>query len=142
MDAEEVARLRVAVGRLARRLNVAVTEAGLTQTQMLVLGSVVRHGSVGIGELATIAGLNPTMLSRVIGKLDDAGLIKRVPDPSDGRAALVEPTPAGRRLRARINEKRTALLIGQLGALSADQEQSLFAALPALEALAGERSTP
>jgi DNA-binding MarR family transcriptional regulator len=140
MDADDVARLRIAVARLERRMNVAVTEAGLTQTQMLVLGSVVRHGCVGIGELATIAGLNPTMLSRVIGKLDDAGLIKRVPDPNDRRAALVEPTGAGRRLRARINEKRTALLITQLGALTPEQEESLIAALPALEALAADRS--
>lgn len=136
MDADRIARLRAAVGRLERRLNTAARESGLTPTQMWVLASVVRHGSVGIGELAATEALNPTMLSRVIGKLDDAGLIRRVPDPADRRAALIEPTAAGRRMKQRIQEERTAALAARITLLSPEQEEALLGALPALETLA------
>ena len=140
MDADHVARLRAAVGRLERRLNTAVRqESGLSPTQMWVLASVVRQGSVGISELAASEGLNPTMLSRVLGKLDDAKLIRRVPDPNDKRAALIEPTSAGRRMKERINERRTALLAERLALLSKEQDDALAAAIPALEALASDR---
>jgi DNA-binding MarR family transcriptional regulator len=143
MDADGVARLRAAVGRLDRRLNTAASqESGLTPTQVWVLASIVRHGSVGISELAAKEGVNPTMLSRVIGKLDDAGLIRRVPDPVDKRAALIEPTAAGRRAKERINQRRTALLAERLAALTKDQDDALAAALPALEALASDRGRP
>lgn len=136
MDADGIARLRAVVGRLERRLNTAARESGLTPTQMWVLASVVRHGSVGIGELAATEALNPTMLSRVIGKLDDAGLIRRVPDPADRRAALIEPTAAGRLMKQRIQEERTAALAARLTLLSPEQEEALLVALPALETLA------
>lgn len=142
MDADGIARLRAAVGRLGRQLNKAVGDAGLTPTQMSVLAAVVRDGSVGIGDLATSEGLNPTMLSRVIGKLDDAGLIKRAPDPADRRAALIEPTAAGRRLKQRIQDQRTAALAERLESLSSAQHEALVAALPALEALAADQRRP
>jgi len=135
MDAEDVTRLRVAIGRLERRLNMAARETGLTPTQILVLTALVRHGSIGIGELAAVESLNPTMLSRVIGKLDEMELIRRVPDPADRRAALIEPTAAGRRMKSRIQQQRTAALASRLELLSSSQEKAIMTALPALEAL-------
>jgi DNA-binding MarR family transcriptional regulator len=109
---------------------------------MWVLAAIVRNGAIGIGELAANEGVNPTMLSRVIGKLDDAGLIKRVPDPADRRAAVIEPTSAGRRLKQRIQEQRTAALAERLTRLSSEQDKALEAALSALEALATETRQP
>jgi DNA-binding MarR family transcriptional regulator len=135
LDADGVARLRAAISRLERRLSAAARQSGVTPTQLWILAAVVRHGSIGIGELAATEDVNPTMLSRVIGKLDDAGLIRRVHDPRDRRAALVEPTAAGRRLKQRIQEQRTAALAELLNGLSPQQEEALAAAVPALEAL-------
>jgi DNA-binding MarR family transcriptional regulator len=142
MEAADLARLRTAVGRLERHLAGAAREPQMTPTQAWILASVVRHGSVGIGELAAVEDVNPTMLSRVIGKLDDAGLIRRVPDPRDGRAALVEPTAAGRRLKQRMQERRTVALSKALEILSDDEDAALVAALPALEALATAARQP
>ena len=85
MDDDAVARLRAAVGRLERRLNSASLDVGLTPTQMSVLNAIARQGPVGVGDLATAENLNPTMLSRVVGKLESAGLISRTPDPDDRR---------------------------------------------------------
>jgi DNA-binding MarR family transcriptional regulator len=136
VDSANLARLRVSVGRLERHLAAAARDPRLTPTQAWILAAVVRHGSIGISELAVAEDVNPTMLSRVIGKLDDAGLIRRVPSPRDRRAALVEPTAAGRRLKQRMQERRNAALSEALASLSDDEDAALVAALPALEALA------
>src|ERR1700688_2308026 len=97
MDEEGVIRLRRAILRLPRQLNAASGGEGLTPTQASVLGIVTHRGPLGLTELTEIEGLNPTMLSRVVGKLDSFGLIRRLRDPADFRAARVEVTPAGRR---------------------------------------------
>ena len=48
------------------------------------------------------------MLSRIVGKLEDAGLLHRRADPDDRRAALVEPTAAGRELQRHVRERAHA----------------------------------
>src|SRR6202021_3247357 len=110
MDEDSVIRLRRPVLRLARQLNAASVGEGLTPTQASVLGLITRRGPLGLTELSEIEGLNPTMLSRVIGKLDSFGLIKRLRDPDDFRAARVEATPEGKRRHERISAQRSAVI--------------------------------
>lgn len=135
---ELVARLRVAISRLARRLNAASTGEGLTPTQYSVLGLIAGRGPLGLGELTELEGLNPTMLSRVVRKLDDEGLIVREPHPTDQRAALVRITPAGKEVHQRIRAQRTAALADCLQRLPAEVHDELLRAVPMLEALADE----
>jgi len=134
--AEPVVRLRAVVGRLARQLRPTLAGAGLTPTQISVLFSVARRGPLRLSELAEIEGLNPTMLSRVTAQLADDGLLTRVTDPSDRRAALVDATQRGRRVREKIHRERNQLLSVELDGLSPAERGSIEAALPALEALA------
>jgi len=138
VDAESVTRLRGVIGKLARQLNAVATGAGLTPTQASVLGLVATRGELGLAELAEIEGLNPTMLSRVVGKLDELELIRRLPDPADQRAARVDVTPAGRRMHKRLSALRTDVVSRCLDALPDETVATLLAALPALEALAEE----
>jgi DNA-binding MarR family transcriptional regulator len=135
IEADDVARLRAVVGRLSRQLNVSVADVGLSPSQLSVLGSVTRRGPLGIGELAEREGINPTMLSRIVGKLTDAGLIARIPHPDDGRAVVVQVTAAGRKVHQRVQAQRTKLLADRLEALTVAQVNDVLAALPALEAL-------
>ena len=130
--------LRIAVTRIARMLNRESGEDGLTRTQLSVLGTVVRDGPLGLGELAEFEGINPTMLSRIVAKLDGAGLIQRVCDPCDRRAARVQATASGVRTHLRARERRTGLLEAHLSAIPPDAAARLLAALPALEALADQ----
>src|SRR6202035_5253742 len=142
MDEESVIRLRRVVLRLARQLNAASVGEGLTPTQASVLGIVTHRGPLGLTELTEIEGLNPTMLSRVVGKLDSFGVITRLRDPDDFRAARVEVTPEGRRRYERISAQRSAIISDCVAGLPADQEAALVAALPAFENLADKlRST-
>ena len=138
MDQDTVIRLRRVVLRLARQLQAASTGEGLTPTQASVLGLTAMRGPLSLAELTDIEGLNPTMLSRVVGKLDSMGLIRRLRDPEDFRAARVEVTPEGRRRYDRITAQRTAIISECLAGMPAEQEAALVAALPAFERLADD----
>jgi DNA-binding MarR family transcriptional regulator len=136
MDAELVGRLRAVIGRLARQLNTASTVEGLTPTQFSVLGLISARGALGLAELTELEGLNPTMLSRVVRKLDEERLIRRLPDPIDQRAVVVEITPSGRAVHQRIRALRTQVVSDCLDRLPAQTAEELIQALPAMEALA------
>src|SRR6516162_3047017 len=136
MDADTVIRLRRVVLGLARRLNAASVGEGLTPTQASVLSSIAFRGQLGLAELIQIEGLNPTMLSRVVGRLDAFGLIRRLRDPEDFRAARVEVTPEGEQAYQRIAAQRAAILSERVAGLPAEQVAALITALPALENLA------
>jgi DNA-binding MarR family transcriptional regulator len=136
MDDELVARLRGVIGRLARQLNETSTGEGLTPTQYSVLGLVRYRGPLGLAELTSLEGLNPTMLSRVVRALDEEGLIRRLPDPSDLRAARAEITPRGEQVHERVREQRARVLSDCLGRLPRETAATLLAAVPAMEGLA------
>lgn len=135
-EVEFAARLRAVISKLSRRLRPTVAGAGLTPSQTSVLFTVVRLGPLGLSEVAEIEGLNPTMLSRIAAVLCDAGLIRRTADPGDRRAALVQATAAGRRMRERIHRERTHALSAHVEELDEQERQELRAALPVLETLA------
>jgi DNA-binding MarR family transcriptional regulator len=142
MDAELVVRLRGVIPRLARQFNETSTGADLTPTQYSVLALVRVRGPLGLAELTELEGLNPTMLSRIVKVLDERGLIHRLPDPSDMRAARVEVTPAGARLHEQVREQRTQVLSEWLERLPAETAAQLLAAVPAMEALAEAVKSP
>lgn len=130
------ARLRAALGRLSRRLRETRAGSGLTPTQISVLFTIVRDGPLPLTVLAEREALNPTMLSRVLGCLCDAGLAQRTVDADDRRVALAAPTAAGRRMRERIQRERSDALAAHLAALRPGERQAILEAIPALEALA------
>ncbi|WP_375487637.1 MarR family winged helix-turn-helix transcriptional regulator [uncultured Jatrophihabitans sp.] len=133
---DDVNRLRIALGRISRTVDREVSGDGMTRTTLSLLGTLARHKSVGMGELAEIEGLNPTMASRLVAKLQDAGLLRRVPGDDDRRAVTVEITPEGTRTQNRLRRQRTAALAGWLEGLSPDEREALLKAVPALESLA------
>jgi DNA-binding MarR family transcriptional regulator len=136
IDADDVSRLRAAIGRLSRQLNASVADIGFSPSQLSVLGTVARRGPIGIGELAELEGINPTMLSRIVGKLSDTALIERIADPDDGRAVVVQTTAAGRKVHERVQDQRSKVIAARLENMPDLQAAQLLAALPALEALA------
>jgi len=138
LDIDTAARLRVAIGRLSRRLRAtaAGSAAGLTPTKISVLLTVVRDGPIRLSALAESESLNPTMLSRVIADLVDAGLLARTSDDGDRRAAWVEATEDGNQLAERMRRERTDAVNEALEGLAPADRRLLETALPALEQLA------
>jgi DNA-binding MarR family transcriptional regulator len=136
VDEDEINRLRIALGRISRTVDRQVAGDGMTRTQLSVLGTVARERRLGIGELADIEGLNPTMTSRLVGKMEDKGLVRRSPAADDRRSVVVEITAAGARLHTRLRAQRTKLFTSRLAGLPGRQQDALLRAVPALELLA------
>ena len=108
MDDEGAIRLRRVIIKVARQLNASSTGEGLTPSQASVLGLIVARGPMSLPDLGELEGINPTMLSRVIGRLVDMGLIDRIPDPADLRSVSVVSTAAGGRVDRQIKARRAA----------------------------------
>jgi DNA-binding MarR family transcriptional regulator len=140
LDAVAATRLRVVLGRLSRQLRTttAAADAGLTPTKISVLLGVDRRGRMRISELAEAEGLNPTMLSRTISTLVEAGLLDRVSDTGDRRAAWVQVTDDGHRLAERMRRERTDVVNHGIAGLAEADREILERAIPALEALADQ----
>src|ERR1700688_1935969 len=56
------------------------------------------HRSLRMSQLALLANSELSRLSHLIGRLEKRGLVRRRPDPTDGRFNLAILTPKGRRL--------------------------------------------
>jgi DNA-binding MarR family transcriptional regulator len=141
-DTEAAARMRRMIGRLARAMNQSASSEDLTPTQASVLAVVAARRQIRLSVLAGIEGLNPTMLSRVVGRLDELGLIERVVDELDQRAVIACATPAGRATSQRIRELRTSELLAVIELLPTSTSAILLEALPAFEELTDAIRSP
>jgi DNA-binding MarR family transcriptional regulator len=135
-DDLNAARLRSAVNRMSRRLRPTSAAGTLTTTEVDILVAAERQGPVRMSDLAGFAGLNPTMLTRLIPKLEAAGLIRRIHDAADRRVCRVTATPKGSRLLDRIRSERNDALSRRLRDLEPGERDTLALALPILEDLA------
>jgi DNA-binding MarR family transcriptional regulator len=133
---EAAERLRHAVTRLARLLR-QQDQGGLGATATAALATVNRRGALTLGELAAAEQVSPPTMTKVVEKLELAGLVGRCTDPSDRRVTRVSITGAGRRYLDSTRDRRTAWLAGRLGVLDATAVQALVASLGPLEALIG-----
>ncbi|MDP1826456.1 MAG: MarR family transcriptional regulator [Archangium sp.] len=76
-------------------------ELGLTGVQRLVLRIVGKNPRLSAGDLARTLHLHPSTLTGVLERLERQKLLRRTPDPRDGRRALFQITAAGQTLLAR-----------------------------------------
>jgi len=136
-DPQDITRLRVAVGRLHRRL--AQRASGeLTFAQISALVTVEKHGPIRQGELAAREKVAAPSMTRTVGGLIEAGLVEKIPDPDDGRSCHIVVTPAAHALLDKVRSERAAMLTERTARLSAEQYATLVAALPVIEQLAEE----
>ncbi len=131
---ELAARLRLAVGRLHRRIRIDGQEQ-VPPLQLSALVTVEQQGPLRLSELARREAVSAPTMSRVLAALDDQGLVTRAPDPADARSSRVTLSAAGARTLEAVRSRRTALLARRLARLDGDQRASVAAALPALEAM-------
>lgn len=125
--------LRVTFGRLNRSLRLTHVDTDLPPSQREVLMAVARANSIRLSELSQEEGINPTMLSRIVAKLEASGLVTRTPDSEDARIMHVSVTASGAALRDTIRGERTDALHYALSHLSAEEKRTLAKATPVLE---------
>ena len=77
---------------------------GLSQRQCAILRTLVAQEGARISDLAAIAAITPSAMTRILEKLEVRGLVERVRGRhTDGRAAMVRVTAAGRRTRKQLD---------------------------------------
>jgi DNA-binding MarR family transcriptional regulator len=87
--------------RLKKMMEETLEEHDLTWGEWKVLGILLHRGSpyrASPGHLAENLELSSGAMTNRLDRLEEAGLIKRLPDPSDRRGVQVELTPSGRKL--------------------------------------------
>jgi DNA-binding MarR family transcriptional regulator len=133
-DVELAARLRLAITRMARRLR---QEAGtdLGPSQVSALATIERHGPLAPSELAERERIKRPSATRILARLAEAGLIERIPDPTDGRSAIVSATSRGRELVRRLRQRKTAYLARRMRDLPREDVLALERAAEVLEAM-------
>jgi DNA-binding MarR family transcriptional regulator len=137
MDREvltKVARLRLAIGRLERRLR-QHSSTNLSPTQLSVFGSIQQLGPISLGELGPVERLSAASISKTATSLEELGLIERVRDEHDHRVWRVRVTARGEAWATDRRRERTTWLAERFAHLTPHEQDALLGALPVLERL-------
>ncbi|WP_202638165.1 MarR family winged helix-turn-helix transcriptional regulator [Bailinhaonella thermotolerans] len=132
-----------ALGAVLRDLNRDLLRAGrraaavepLPESEADIVRLVVREPGVSPGQIAAELRMKPSNVSAGLRRLAEAGLVERVSDPADRRAARVLPTPLAVRNALLLERARAGLLEEALDTLPAAHRDALLRAIPALRAL-------
>jgi len=130
-------RLRPVIARLARRMR---QQAGgdLSPTQGAALNTIACHGPLTPSELAAREKIQRPTATRVLARLEEAGLVARTADPADRRSSLVASTADGHDVLATMRERKDAYLVQRLDRLSPEDLATLDRAAAVLERVLGE----
>ena len=131
------AHLRVVIARTARRLR---QEAGtdLSPSQTAALATIERRGPLTPSELASIERVQRPTATRVVARLEEAGLVERAADPGDRRSCLLSVTAEGHDLLAALRTRKDAYLAQRLDGLDAEDVATLERASEILERVLAE----
>jgi DNA-binding MarR family transcriptional regulator len=125
--------LRVVLGQLMRRLR---AEHRFPIQHGAVLGRLDREGPASVSDLAVAEKVRPQSMAQTVGELEADGLVKRRPDPEDGRRAIVELTAAGRDTLAADRSRRVGWLVSAIEELPKEDQEILSRATAIIGRLA------
>ncbi|WP_435858500.1 MarR family winged helix-turn-helix transcriptional regulator [Streptomyces milbemycinicus] len=130
--------IRVVVGRLRRRFKETYDNEELTPTQTAVLSRLSKDGPASTSDLAAAERVRPQSMAATLGVLDERGLIRRRPDPGDGRRQLISLSESG---TAYVDDKRRAgeewLARSLESGYTEEERQTIIEALALLDRLSG-----
>jgi DNA-binding MarR family transcriptional regulator len=109
----DVRRIAESLVRLQKQLNAALAqhpEMPVTLPQLMLLHLARRNGPYRLTELAAKIEVKPSAVTVMVDRLEKRGLVRRVHDPGDRRAMLVEVTAEGEETLRMAEELRRRLL--------------------------------
>ncbi len=106
----------------------------ITTMQMSTL-SMAAEAPLRVSSVAANLGIRVPSATEQIIKLEQAGLVRRHPDPTDSRAVLVQLTEQGRAAWQDAGRRRNERVAARLQLLDADDRATLAAALPVIDKL-------
>lgn len=112
---------------------------GLTfaRYEALVLLGFSRRGALPLRVIGERLMVHPTSVTNTIDRLERDGLVRRRPNPRDGRGTLAEITPSGREVMARSTADLMTARFG-MGDYDVLELSEIFALLRGLRVAAGD----
>ncbi|MBB5434391.1 bifunctional helix-turn-helix transcriptional regulator/GNAT family N-acetyltransferase [Nocardiopsis composta] len=143
VPAADIARLRAFNRFLTARvgaLDPGHLDSPWSLTEVRAFHELLHRGRSETSDLRRAMDIDAGQLSRVLARLESAGLVVRAPSPADGRKNTVELTPAGARAAALMDARADAKIGGLLAPLTPGERARLTGALAAVrELLAPDR---
>ncbi len=125
------------------RVDEALKPSGLTfsRYELLQLLSFSKTGALPMAKASARLQVHPTSVTNTVDRLEAAGLVVRVPHPSDRRATLIEITDAGRASVAEATAALNAQVFAEPG-LPPDRIRALLTLLAEFRHEAGDYEAP
>lgn len=108
---DQLHRLIIGVSDVINRIDVdsrllAASEVKLDRALFPLLSRIAMHEPLNTVDLANLVGRDHSTVSRQVAKLEECGLIERVPAPNDRRARMLVTSKAARDLMSKVTEVR------------------------------------
>ena len=123
--------LRMLLQRVARRIRNNRADGTMSDAKLGVLFRLEKERS-SPSSLAERERVTPPSMNRTLNALEDAGFVRRTPDPDDARKVVVDITAGGHELIAETRRLRTAWFSQRLAELSPGERASLESLVPVL----------
>lgn len=103
----------------------AIHEWGLSPHQAMALRTAEAEDGGRVSDLAARLRIAPRSATEVVDSLEDRGLVRRCPSPSDRRSVLVQVTEDGSQMTRQIERARAAARAAVFDHLSASDQNEL-----------------
>ncbi|MEE4113218.1 MAG: MarR family transcriptional regulator [Desulfobacteraceae bacterium] len=111
-----------AVDRVDRH---SIRQSGLTLSDFAIMEALLHKGPLPINQIGEKVLLSSGSMTAAVNRLEKAGHVKRIQDPSDGRCFHVHLTKTGRRIISQAFRQHAGNLERAAGALTADERTEL-----------------
>lgn len=129
------AELLLGVGQLVRRVRSQGGTEGLNLSQLSVLARLERNGWMTAADLARAEAMKPQSMGAILTGLQEENLVRRRPDPDDGRRILFALTARGVAVRKERSARKRQWLASALAGLDPSQRQTLASAVALIKQL-------
>jgi DNA-binding MarR family transcriptional regulator len=127
--------LHSAAIHLLRRLRREDERAAISAAKLSALSVIVFGGATRLTDLARAEQVKAPTMTKLVAGMEREGLLRRRPDPEDGRAVRLEATPRGTRILREGRERRIHRLAAALRSMPPPDVQLLGEAAAVIEQL-------
>ena len=131
-----------AIGVMLRRGRAEAGGEGLGWSLAAVLGRLDRTGPMTTAELARAEMVKPQSMGSFLAELEQEGLVRRDPHPTDGRQILFSLTAAGIEARRQRHAAKLAWLSAAIERFDADERRTLADAIVLIKRLGESQESP
>lgn len=124
-DAQLAAVLRDAIHRFNRRSRQTRPLGDLTVAQLSTLTSLQVGGALTPSELADVERVQPPTMTKLVAKLEERGLVRRSPHPTDRRQVILSIAEPGQELLGQLERARNEWLTQRLAELDEEEREIL-----------------